>query len=133
MDQPIILIIDDDKFWRSLLARFLTSSKYTVHSAGSCTEGIALAGLHRPDCILLDYHLKDGDASDVCRSVRGSEEIKDTPIIILSSDPLAEESAYLDCSAEKFILKGEPMANIRLAMGNIIAASALRAKRHKSG
>ena len=68
MNKPSILVIDEDPdCLRFIGDRALDKSTYRVFTASSCAEGIRLAAARRPDCILLDYHLRDGNATDVCR------------------------------------------------------------------
>jgi len=112
MEQSTILVVDDEKIWRNLLSRLLRTANYEVHTATGCADGIRLAELHKPDCILLDFHLTDGTAADVCLSVRSREDIKKTPIIIFSSDPDKEIISYAQCRADKFVLKGIPLTKL---------------------
>ncbi|MBU2574372.1 MAG: response regulator [Elusimicrobia bacterium] len=120
MSQSAILVIDDDESWRRLLSRLLSDCQYKVYSAATCAEGIKLAESRRPDCIVLDFHLTDGNASKVCSRIRSHKDIKNTPIIILSSDPDAEIIAYRECRADKFILKIEPLSKIVMSIENLL-------------
>jgi len=104
MTQKKILVIDDDLFWHRLLKRLLTD--YDVHVAASCEDGVRLAEKHRPDCILLDFHLKDGDAVTVCAALKTEGGKPKFPVIVVSSDPEAEITAYAECRAAYFVLKG---------------------------
>jgi len=101
-----ILVIDDDLFWHKLLKRLFADEDYDLHTAESCKAGIRMAELHRPDCILLDFHLGDGDALDVCTALKKGEAKPQYPVIIVSSDPGAEIAAYAECHADYFVLKG---------------------------
>ncbi len=65
-----------------------------------------MAAQYQPDCILLDYHLDDGDAVLVCSELRKNSTLDNTPVVVISSDPTAEYSAYAECRARHFILKG---------------------------
>lgn len=105
MTRRKILVIDDDLFWRRLLNRLL-GADYEVQAAGSCADGVRLAGERRPDCILLDFHLKDGNAVSVCAALRKSGKGPDVPVVVLSSDPDAEITAYAECRASYFVFKG---------------------------
>lgn len=108
-----ILVIDDEVIWHGLLKRLLCPLGYDVHAAGSCADGIRLAVELRPDCIVLDFHLEDGDAVRVCEAVRGHPAILNTPILIFSSDPEVEIEAYASCRANRFLHKGaEVMAGL---------------------
>jgi CheY-like chemotaxis protein len=107
MAQQSILVIEDEILWHRLLKRLLRDAGYNVYIAATCAEGVKLAELYRPDCVLSDFHLTDGDAVSVCLAIRSSENIKKTPIIIFSSDPGAESAACTQCQANAFVLKGE--------------------------
>lgn len=113
MAQRSLLVIDDDKTWRTLIVRFLGGAAYKIYTAATCAEGVRLAKLHKPDCVLLDFHLTDGDAVSVCAALRANKDIKTTPVIIVSSDPEAEIAAYGECRAAGFLLKGsEPLKKL---------------------
>lgn len=92
-----ILVIDDDLFWRRLLARFFGSADYDVQAANSCGDGVRLAEKHRSDCILLDLHLKDGDGVDVSAAHMDGGQRPKFPVTIVSSDPKVELKAYTEC------------------------------------
>lgn len=100
-----VLVIDDDLFWHRLLKRVF-GQDYDVQGAGSCEEGVKLVERENPDCILLDFHLKDGDAVSVCSELRKNGKKLAAPVIVVSSDPGAEITAYAECRAAYFILKG---------------------------
>ena len=106
MGKRKILVIDDDLFWHRLLKRLFGETDYDIHTAASCEDGVRQAEKHKPDCILLDFHLKDGDAVDVCTALKTGAERPRFPVIIVSSDPDAEITAYAECKAEYFVLKG---------------------------
>lgn len=107
MAQQSILIIDDDPAWRKLIVRYLDGTGHEMYTAATCADGVKLAALHKPDCIVLDFHLTDGDAVCVCSAIKADAELKKIPIIIFSSDPAAELIAYAQCRADNFLLKGE--------------------------
>lgn len=106
MARQSILVIDDDLFWHRLLKRLFGETNYEIHTADSCEDGLRLAEKHKPNCILLDFHLKDGDAVDVCAALKNGAERPKFPVIVVSSDPDAEITAYAECRAEYFVLKG---------------------------
>lgn len=101
-----ILVIDDDPFWHRLLRRLFVEADYDIRTAASCKDGLRLAEQHKPDCILLDFHLGDGDAVDVCVALKNGAERPRFPVIVVSSDPDVEIMAYADCRADYFVLKG---------------------------
>lgn len=122
MAQQTVLAIEDDIAMQKLIKRILGDSGYTVYIAATCAEGIKLTELYTPDCIILDFHLPDGDAPSVCSAIRLNKRIKTPPIIIFSSDPDAETSAYTECQANSFVLKGaESLKTLPAAVSNILA------------
>jgi CheY-like chemotaxis protein len=63
--ESTVLIVDDDSQFRRIAAELLAGRGYRViGEAGSAAEGLALASALRPDAVLLDIQLPDGD---VCR------------------------------------------------------------------
>lgn len=116
-----VLVVDDYAAWRGLSGRVLREAGHVVHSAATCSEAIGAAWLHKPDCILLDFHLPDGNAVAVCLAVRALPGNKETPIIVLSSDPFAGAHAVGPGLADGFMLK-DSKALLRLP--EVVAAAA---------
>ena len=106
MPQLSILVIDDEAIWHKLLQSLLRPMGYAIYSAATGADGVRLAEQHKPDCILLDFHLADGDAVAVCSALKAGGGANKIPVIIVSSDPAAELAAYAECKAECFVLKG---------------------------
>ncbi len=52
-------------------------------------EGLAMARTHRPDLILLDMHLPDTTGECVLQLLRGDEDTKRTPVVMVSADAAA--------------------------------------------
>ncbi|MDA8130486.1 MAG: response regulator [Elusimicrobia bacterium] len=105
MRKTHLLIIDDDAAWTRIAAEFFARAGYTVGSAATCAEGLRRLRLARPDAILLDFHLTDGDGGEVCAAVRTDSELKKVPVIMVSADPTQEADAYLLHQADAFALK----------------------------
>lgn len=122
MAQRTILVIEDDMTWHKLFSRMLGGAGYKVLIVATCADGIKLAALHKPDCILLDFHLPDGDAISVCSAIRSDKSTEKTSVIIFSSDPGAEEAAYTRCKAVKFVFKGHGalLEELRIAIDEIL-------------
>ena len=117
-----ILVIDDEVVWHRLLKNLLGGLGYTVYAAATCAEGVSLAELHKPDCIVLDFHLTDGDAVSVCQALKVSANSAKIPVIIFSSDPEAEITAYAECRAAYFILKGtRSITDLPIIIGNVLS------------
>jgi len=85
MKQPRVLVIDDEKNFIEWVAEVLTAAGYTVSTAVSGREGIALAEHEKPDIIMLDIRMPDMDGFDVLRSLKDSAVTMSIPVIMLTA------------------------------------------------
>jgi len=118
MNNPIILIIDDEVQIQRLLEITLQSNGYTVKEATTAKEGLITAANHPPDLILLDIGLPDDSGHNVLKQLR---EWYSNPIIMLSVQSSEEDIVKaLDKGANDYLVKpfrtGELLARIRTAL-----------------
>ncbi|GAA2646177.1 DNA-binding response regulator [Paractinoplanes durhamensis] len=66
-----ILVVDDQPNIVDMLATVLRFHGFAVDTAGTAAEALARAAECRPDLVLLDVMLPDGDGRDVCRQLDG--------------------------------------------------------------
>ena len=85
MDQKKVLSIEDDAFLSSLVSSKLIDAGFSVITAGTGKEGIAKAGLEKPNLILLDIMLPDMGGFEILETLKGNPATKDIPVIILSN------------------------------------------------
>ncbi len=84
--EPHILVVDDDREIRDLLARFLRKHGYRVDSAADGREMWRLLETGRFDLIVLDLMLPGEDGLTLCRRVRAQDAATAaTPIIMLTA------------------------------------------------
>jgi DNA-binding response OmpR family regulator len=102
-----ILIVEDDAVLRETLADHLVDqAAFTIVQAGSLAEAETAIKLEdgRPDAIILDVGLPDGDGCDFCSSLRKSGF--NMPIIILTgSSGEADIVRGLSAGASDYISK----------------------------
>ena len=118
MNNPEILIIDDEPQIRKLLQITLQSNDYKVTETSVAKEGLIMAANHPPDIILLDLGLPDENGHAVLKKLR---EWYSKPIIILSVQSDEEDIIKaLDNGANDYLVKpfrtGELLARIRTAL-----------------
>lgn len=118
MNEPVILIADDESQIRKLLQITLQNNGYAVSEAATGKECIITAANHPPALILLDLGLPDQSGHDVLRQLR---EWYNKPIIILSVQNGEEDIVKaLDAGANDYLVKpfrtGELLARIRSAI-----------------
>jgi len=80
-----ILIIEDDKFLRELIARKLTDENYEVEEAVDGEEGIKKVKTTKSDLILLDLILPGIDGFEVLSKIKEDSSLASIPVIILSN------------------------------------------------
>ncbi len=86
-----ILIIEDDKFLRELIARKLENEGYTAVEALDGEEGVKKIEGEKPDLILLDLILPGIDGFEVLTRVKQNPALASIPVIILSNLGQKEE------------------------------------------
>lgn len=117
-DRKTILIVEDDKYIIHFLSISLKEEDYGLWVAKTVKEAVSLFYANRPDLVILDLGLPDGDGMEVIESIR---EIADTPVIVVSARQDEEEKIRaLDAGADDYVTKpfymGELQARIRAAL-----------------
>lgn len=110
-----ILIVEDEADIRRFVRLTLETDGYTVHEAASLQRGLIEAGTRRPDLVVLDLGLPDGDGVDLIRDLRTWSAM---PIIVLSARSAeASKIDALDAGADDYLVKpfgsGELTARVR--------------------
>ena len=77
-----ILVVDDEPALRNMVRDMLTQAGYEVLTAGDCREARSLCAAQRPDAVLLDVMLPDGDGFSLMGELR---QTKDLPVLFLSA------------------------------------------------
>jgi DNA-binding response OmpR family regulator len=62
-----VLIVDNDPSTGELIADVLRDMGYTATIASTLADGIALADARRPDLVIIDPTLRDGDGRELAR------------------------------------------------------------------
>ena len=78
-----ILLVDDEPQLRFTIRKFLEARGYGILEADSCQKAIEVCRDARPDAIVLDYNLPDGDALGLLPSLQ--EILPEIPILILTA------------------------------------------------
>lgn len=102
-----ILIADDDKISRTLLARVLEKEGYDVLSAENGKEAIEKLTAERgPRLALLDWVMPEVNGPDVCRAVRAQHEKGYQYLLLLSSkESKADIVSGLESGADDYVTK----------------------------
>ena len=82
---PKILIVEDDKFLRELIAQKLVREGYEISEAGDGEEGIKKIKDEKPDLVLLDLILPGIDGFEILSRMKENSSLSRIPVIILSN------------------------------------------------
>ena len=112
------VVVEDEPQIRRFVRGALEAQQWQVHEAGTVKDGLVEAGTRRPDLVILDLGLPDGDGVDFLRDLRAWSQV---PVIVLSArSEEAHKIAALDAGADDYLTKpfgvGELMARVRVAM-----------------
>lgn len=113
-----VLIVEDEKEIRRFLRLALEGEELRVFDAETLQRGLIEAATRKPDLVILDLGLPDGDGNDFIREIRQWSAI---PVIVLSARSDEQDKiAALDAGADDFLTKpfgvGELMARVRVAL-----------------
>ena len=103
MNNPVVLVIEDDAPVRNLIVTTLKTHDYKYLTAKNGNEAVMMASSHNPDVLFLDLGLPDMDGLDVIRQVRSWSNV---PIIVISarSDD-SDKIEALDAGADDYLTK----------------------------
>jgi two-component system, OmpR family, KDP operon response regulator KdpE len=113
-----ILVVEDEPGIRAVLRTLLEGEKYRVVEAETAKRATIEARAHKPDLLLVDLGLPDGDGLTVIRLLR---EWSPVPIVVLSARTMEEQKiAALDAGADDYVTKPfnarELLARVRAAL-----------------
>ena len=113
-----ILVIEDEPAIRSVLRVLLEAEGYRFIEADTAMRAEIEARSHKPDLLLVDLGLPDGDGLKVIRKVRAWSPV---PVIVLSARTMEEQKiAALDAGADDYVTKPfsapELLARVRAAL-----------------
>jgi two-component system, OmpR family, phosphate regulon response regulator OmpR len=117
-----ILVVDDDRRLRELLARFLTQNGYRVTTAASAAEAQAMSESLVFDALVLDVMMPGENGFDYARRVRKDSQV---PILMLTAqaDP-ADRVTGLEIGADDYLAKPFETRELILRLSNILRRAA---------
>ena len=120
-----VLIVEDSPTQAARLKHVLAGFGYDIEVASGAKEAIGLAQNEPPDILVSDVNMPEMNGYELCRAVRGDEDICDTPILLLTgmSDP-QDIILGLDAGADSYLTKpyaeSELAARIDFVLSNVV-------------
>ena len=108
-----ILVVDDEQEIRNLLDHFLKDQGYEVVFASDGNQALKLAAEENPQVIILDIKMPGLDGLEVCKLLKGKEQTRLIPIIVITGFEDNKMEA-LNRGADDFVNKPFDMAEIAI-------------------
>lgn len=110
-----VLVIEDEKQIRRFVRAALEEDGCQIAEAETMAQGLIEAGSRKPDLLILDLGLPDGNGIDLIRDLRGWSDV---PVLILSARSQENDKIdALDAGADDYLTKpfsvGELRARVR--------------------
>lgn len=114
----VVLIVEDELEIRRFVRHALVAENMQVFEAASLQRGVIEAGMRKPDLVIVDLGLPDGDGTDLIRRLRTWTQV---PVLVLSArGEETQKIAALDAGADDYLTKpfsvGEMLARVRALM-----------------
>jgi two-component system phosphate regulon response regulator OmpR len=122
MEDPHLLVVDDDERLRGLLHRYLTSNGYRVTAAADAADARALMKSMAFDLLVLDVMMPGESGFDLTKFLRTHSQV---PILILTAKSDAEDRiAGLEFGADDYLPKPFEPRELLLRVGALLRRAA---------
>ena len=130
MNNPKILVVEDDSTVRNLITMTLKANHYDYEAAPNGETALLVAATGQPDIVLLDLGLPDMDGVEVIKRIRVWSQM---PIIVISArSEDADKIVALDAGADDYLTKpfsvAELLARLRVTQRRLAAAGSATAE-----
>ncbi len=115
---PTALLVEDERQIRRFVRTAMEAEGWQVAEAETLKQGLIEAGTRKPDLVVLDLGLPDGNGVDFIRDFRAWSSV---PVIVLSARvDETDKIAALDAGADDYLTKpfgvGELLARVRATL-----------------
>lgn len=85
MNEPVILIVDDDAVLLESIADLLSLSDFDVLTASNGAEALQILQSRRPDCIISDVMMPELDGYGLLEAIRNHDRWSTIPVILITA------------------------------------------------
>ncbi len=111
--KPKVLIVDDEDFFRGLVANGFEREGFTVLQADNGEDAVQVAGTEVPDLILLDLMMPRLLGFEVCRMLRQDIRFSSTTIIVMSAKSYKPDiDKATELGADAYVVKPFELSDI---------------------
>jgi two-component system KDP operon response regulator KdpE len=121
---PVVLLVEDERHIRRFLRASLETEGWRVFEAETVRQGLIDAATRKPDLVIADLGLPDGDGVDLIRDLRTWSSV---PVIVLSArSSEGDKVRALDAGADDYIEKP-------FGVSELLARVRAHRRRHQGG
>jgi DNA-binding response OmpR family regulator len=129
-----VIIVDDDRETRDMLALALELEGFEVSQAANGLRLISSLHVDRPDLILLDVNMSWIDGFELCRAVHLNGDFKEIPVIFVSARTAASDvKRGRECGAADYFTKPVDMPLLVARMRELLVTSSSSAQPSEHG
>lgn len=124
-ESAVILVVDDEKQNLRLIESILAPLGYRTILSGDGEDALVQVREHNPDLILLDIMMPVMDGFDVARRLKGDEETKIIPIVMVTSlGDLEDKVKALEAGADDFLVKPVDSVELKARIRSLLKVKA---------
>jgi len=101
LKEAVVLVVEDDEIVGELIAASIGREVFALQIASSLFQARRMIDCSRPDLIIIDRRLPDGDGADLCADLKRRELTRRIPALMLSAhNDLEDRIDYLKAGAD---------------------------------
>ncbi len=127
VDQPTVLVVDDEPFNVDLLTQELEELRLRAVSAANGHEALALIDRCDCDMVLLDIMMPEMDGIELLQRLNATGRLAGLPVIVVSAvDDIERVARCIELGAEDHLLKPFDPTLLRARIGSALEKKHLR-------
>lgn len=115
-----LLLVDDDLEFATFMGDLL-GKDYNIITAYSGNSAWKKVLTHRPDVVITDYHMPDGNGIELCQQIKSNLETESIPVLLLTGE--GDETLHLqslNMQVEHYMEKPVNMAILHAAIEQVL-------------
>lgn len=126
-----ILIVEDEKPIREMIAFGLRRAGFDVREAEDCTAARASIADRRPDLLLVDWMLPDQSGLELTRAIKRDRDTEDMPVILLTARAEEQDKVTgLEGGADDYVTKPFSPLELRARIAAVLRRTAIEELLH---
>lgn len=106
MSETTILVVDDNPSLLAILKQSFLSRNYKVITATNGDDALKIVRTEKPDIVILDVMMIGKNGFEVCREIKETPEIRETPVVMLTAKSQESDRFWgLGAGADEYVTK----------------------------